>query len=71
MISNFGSSLGSAINFHCAGLNFYLGADTIPFRYTVALQDIGLNLPLGKANFNLNFGLAFNVSRRRDRSAIF
>ncbi|MCD8288117.1 MAG: DUF5723 family protein [Porphyromonadaceae bacterium] len=70
-LSNFGSSLGSAVNFHCTGLNLYFGMDTIPLCYTAALPDLGIGLPLKKAKVNCNFGLAFNVSNRLDHSAKF
>ncbi len=65
-LSTFGSSLGSALCLHCAGLEFHIGMDTIPLKYTTALKGLGIGLPLGKLNLNANFGLAFNVSKRRD-----
>ncbi len=58
--SNYGPSLGAALNLNCAGLSIFLGADTIPYNYTVNMY------PLDNLNLKLNFGVIFNVSKRKD-----
>ena len=68
--SNFGSTFGAAMNLHCRAVSFYLGTDTIPTHFTAPLIENGpvkIGLPLNKMNIGLNFGLVFNVSKRKDK----
>ena len=63
--SNFGSSLGAIINFDLPGLGLFVGTDYAFWNVTPTVENLGIPLPYGKMNLNLNFGLTFNVSRYR------
>lgn len=64
-VSSFGSTMGTALGFHTGGFNMFIGADSISFKYAKATDD-GIMYPYGPLNVGLNFGISFNVSRRRD-----
>lgn len=59
-ISTFGSSWGAIANFNLPGIGLFIGTDCIPLNLT---KGLGINLPYKKANFNLSFGLSFNLSK--------
>ncbi|MCM1177697.1 MAG: DUF5723 family protein [Clostridium sp.] len=68
--SNFGSTFGAALNLHCRALSFYLGMDSIPTRFSKSIvpeSPINIGIPLNDINLGLNFGLVFNVSKRKDK----
>ncbi len=60
--SNLGSSVGGIINFDLPGFGLFIGSDSIVWRYR-SISNIPI--PYGKLNFNLNFGITFNIGPRR------
>lgn len=70
--SNFGSTFGFAWNLHCRAVSLYCGIDSIPTRYSAPIQidgsPIKIKAPIGNMNLCMNFGLAFNVSKRKDKT---
>lgn len=69
-LSNFGHSAGAALNLHCRALSFYLATDTLFWNVTapvVQAGNFGIGLPYRNANVGINFGLVFNVSKRKDK----
>ncbi len=62
-MSKFGPTFGAVIGFHVTGFNIFIGSDHIQFDYAKAYRN--LYYPYGKMNFNLNFGISFNLGRNR------
>lgn len=65
-ISNFGHSAGAALNLHCSALSLYLATDAI-FCNVAPIGDTGIAVPYRNMNLGIDFGLVFNVSRRKDK----
>lgn len=66
-ISNFGSNFGAALNLHSKVFSFYIGADAIPMHITPPMESFGIvGLPYKPVNLGLNFGLTWNLSKRKD-----
>ena len=67
-ISNFGSNFGAALNLHSKVFSFYIGADAIPMHLTTPMESlgIGIGIPYKPINLGLNFGLTWNLSKRKD-----
>lgn len=61
-ISTFGSTWGAIVSFNFPGIGIFVGTDSIPTRL-VKIDRV--SLPYGRLNFNLNFGLSFNISKIR------
>ncbi len=68
-ISKFGSTFGAVLNLHCRALNFFLGTDSLVCHYApvAGVGSMTVNVPYRKLNVGLNFGLSFNVSKRKDK----
>lgn len=64
-ISNHGSMWGAALSFDFPGIGIFLGTDNIIWKVTPPLENIGISVPYGQANINVNFGLTFNLSKLR------
>ena len=64
-ISNHGSMWGAALSFDFPGIGIFLGTDNIFWKVTPPLEGIGISVPYGQANINVNFGLTFNLSKLR------
>lgn len=62
-MSKFGATLGAVIGFHTPGFSMFIGSDHIPFRFAKATG--ALLYPYGKLNTNLNFGVSFNLGKRK------
>lgn len=62
-ISSFGSSWGAMVSFNFPGIGLFLGTDNIPTSVTKPIGKSGIGLPYRKTNFNLHFGLVFNVGK--------
>ena len=65
-ISTFGSTFGAMLNIHTAAFSLFVGSDTFLFNFSSPVEGVGIGLPINNLNMNLNFGLTFNVSKRRD-----
>ena len=73
-ISNFGSTFGAMLNIHTAAFSLFFGSDTFLLNFAPAITDClpamyqfdKLYTPLDNLNVHLNFGLTFNISKRRD-----
>lgn len=64
-LSNYGSAFGAALNLHSAAVSLYLATDALFWDVTAPVA-MGIGLPYKNLNLGLNFGLVFNVSRRKD-----
>ena len=56
---------GAALSFDFPGIGIFLGTDNIFWKVTPPLEGIGISVPYGQANINVNFGLTFNLSKLR------
>ena len=66
--STFGSSVGAALNLHSRAFSFYLGTDTLPTRLSRPVPGIGFGVPVDGIKLGVNFGLVFNLSKRKDKT---
>lgn len=66
--STFGSSAGLALNLHSRAFSFYLGTDTIPTKLSAPVPGIGFGIPVSSLKLGVNFGLVFNLSKRKDKT---
>ena len=64
-ISNFGSTFGAMLNIHTAAFSLFFGSDTFLLNFSPMSTTYGI-VPLDNLNVHLNFGLTFNISKRRD-----
>jgi hypothetical protein len=62
-VSNFGNSVGGAVNIHLPGLNLYAGLDSFLPLMNVTPQFV----PIDSANTNLTFGLTFTFGKAQGR----
>ena len=62
-VSNFGSSVGGAVNIHLPGLNIYAGLDSFLPLMNVTPQFV----PIDSANTNFTFGLTFTFGKAQGR----
>ncbi|MGN0189713.1 MAG: DUF5723 family protein [Candidatus Cryptobacteroides sp.] len=62
-LSNFGSSFGAYLNLHCRAIDFFVGTDSLVTNFAPCDSFL---VPYKKLNLAMNFGLAFNVSKRKD-----
>lgn len=62
-LSNFGSTFGAFLNLHCRAVDFFVGTDSLVTNFGTYNN---LKVPYKKLNLAMNFGLAFNVSKRKD-----
>ncbi len=62
-ISKFGPTLGAVIGFHTTGFSLFIGTDHLPFDYAKASKNF--LYPYGKANTSFNFGLSFNLGKKK------
>lgn len=63
-LSNFGSSFGAYLNLHCRAIDFFVGTDSIVTNFAPFNN---LLVPYKRLNLAMNFGLAFNLSKRLDK----
>lgn len=63
-LSNFGSTFGAFLNLHCRAVDFFIGTDSLVTNFAPMNN---LLVPYKKLNLAMNFGLAFNVSKRLDK----
>lgn len=65
-ISNYGSSLGAVMNFDFPGFGLFIGTDSAILNVTPPIEDLGgVGLPYGKLNFDVYFGISFNMGKYR------
>ena len=64
-ISNYGSSLGAVMNFDFPGFGLFIGTDSAILNVTPPIEDLGGVLPYGKLNFDVYFGICFNMGKYR------
>lgn len=64
-ISTYGSTWGAIVNFSFPGIGLFIGTDSIPTQLTAPIKGLGIGIPCNNLNFNLNFGLTFNLSKVR------
>ena len=64
-ISNYGSSLGAVMNFDFPGFGLFIGTDSAILNVTPPIEDLGGVLPYGKLNFDVYFGISFNMGKYR------
>lgn len=64
--SSYGPSAGFALGFHCAGFSMFLGSDSLFFNMAKVSDDVTwIGVPYKNARANINFGISFNVGKRR------
>lgn len=69
-ISNFGQSVGAALNLHFIPFQLYVATDALFWDVTAPIANFGnfgIGLPYKNANLCLNFGMLLQVSKRKDK----